>query len=134
MHNLLFGKQRKHWLWKWGDITVNYWFDNGKISFQVRAEYILSIKITFFPRMTAPASPWITMYFVPPRCKPVGARWPGWSKSFIIPTISSGLNWKHPAREPENVLNPLKPKNNKTSTYAEGQIPPCSFYFVQTTL
>ena len=54
-----------------------------KISFEL---------ITFFPRMTAPASPWITIYFVPPRYNPVGASDPGSAKSFIMPVISSGLN------------------------------------------
>lgn len=49
---------------------------------------------TFFPRITAPASPWITMYFVPPRKRPVGARVPGSAKSFIMAVISSGLNCK----------------------------------------
>lgn len=51
------------------------------------------LKLTFFPRMTAPASPWITIYFVPPRNKPVGASVPGWSKSFRMAAISSGLNY-----------------------------------------
>lgn len=50
--------------------------------------------ITFFPLMTTPASPWITIYFVPPRYKPVGASVPGSAKSFIIAVISSGLNCK----------------------------------------
>ncbi len=48
--------------------------------------------ITFFPRMTAPGSPWITIYFVPPRYNPVGASDPGSAKSFITPVISSGFN------------------------------------------
>lgn len=48
--------------------------------------------ITFFPRITAPASPWITMYFVPPRYNPVGASDPGSLKSVIMAVISSGLN------------------------------------------
>lgn len=48
--------------------------------------------ITFFPRITAPGSPWITMYFVPPIYKPVGARVPGSAKSVIMAVISSGLN------------------------------------------
>lgn len=43
--------------------------------------------------MTAPGSPWITMYLVDPRYSPVGARDPGSAKSFIIATISSGLNY-----------------------------------------
>lgn len=51
------------------------------------------LTITFFPRITAPGSPWITIYLVPPRCKPVGARLPGSSKSFMIAVISWGLNW-----------------------------------------
>ena len=45
----------------------------------------------FFPRITAPGSPWITIYFAPPKNKPVGARVPGSSKSFNIPFISSGF-------------------------------------------
>jgi hypothetical protein len=48
---------------------------------------------TFFPRMTAPGSPWMTMYLVGPRKRPVGARNPGSSKSFMMLAISSGLNW-----------------------------------------
>ena len=48
--------------------------------------------ITFFPRMTTPDSPWITIYFVPPRYNPVGASDPGSLKSFIIAVISSGLS------------------------------------------
>jgi len=48
--------------------------------------------LTFFPRITDPGSPWITIYFAPARYKPVGAREPGSLKSFIIPVISSGLN------------------------------------------
>lgn len=55
-------------------------------------ELVKGESFTFFPRMTAPGSPWMTMYFVPPRCKPVGARWPGSAKSVMIPVISSGLN------------------------------------------
>jgi len=47
---------------------------------------------TFFPRMTAPGSPWMTMYLVGPRKRPVGARNPGSSKSFMMLVISSGLN------------------------------------------
>lgn len=43
--------------------------------------------------MTAPASPWITIYFVPPRYNPVGASDPGSAKSFITPVISSGLHY-----------------------------------------
>ena len=45
--------------------------------------------------MTAPGSPWITMYLAPPRKRPVGARNPGSSKSVVIPLISSGFNCKH---------------------------------------
>ena len=45
--------------------------------------------------MTAPGSPWITMYLVPARCKPVGARCPGSSKSLMISLISWVLNWKY---------------------------------------
>lgn len=48
---------------------------------------------TFLPRMTAPGSPWMTMYLVGPRKRPVGARNPGSSKSFMMLAISSGLNW-----------------------------------------
>jgi hypothetical protein len=33
------------------------------------------------------------MYFVPPRKRPVGARVPGSSKSFMMAAISSGLYW-----------------------------------------
>lgn len=43
--------------------------------------------------MTAPGSPWMTMYLVAPRYNPVGASVPGFSKSFMIPVISSGLNY-----------------------------------------
>jgi len=43
--------------------------------------------------MTTLGSPWITMYFVPPRKRPVGARVPGSSKSFMMAAISSGLYW-----------------------------------------
>lgn len=50
---------------------------------------------TFLPRTTDPGSPWMTMYLVPPRCNPVGAREPGSSKSFIIADISSALNCIH---------------------------------------
>lgn len=42
--------------------------------------------------MTAPGSPWMTMYLVGPRNSPVGARNPGSSKSFMMLVISSGLN------------------------------------------
>jgi hypothetical protein len=43
--------------------------------------------------MTAPGSPWMTMYLAVPRKRPVGARNPGSSKSFMMFVISSGLNW-----------------------------------------
>lgn len=52
----------------------------------------LAIRQTFFPWMTAPYSPIITMYFMPPRFNLVGARDPGSSKSFMIAAISPGLN------------------------------------------
>lgn len=52
-------------------------------------------KLTFFPLITAPGSPWITIYFVPPRCKPVGASVPGSSKSSVMPLISSGLSYNN---------------------------------------
>uniref|UniRef100_A0A0A9DIB5 Uncharacterized protein n=1 Tax=Arundo donax TaxID=35708 RepID=A0A0A9DIB5_ARUDO len=42
--------------------------------------------------MTAPGSPWMTMYLVGPRKRPVGARNPGSSKSFMMLVVSSGLN------------------------------------------
>ena len=42
--------------------------------------------------MTTVGSPWMTMYFVLPRKRPVGARVPGSSKSLMMPLISSGLN------------------------------------------
>lgn len=47
--------------------------------------------ITFFPRITAPGSPWITMYFSDPRNNPVGAGDPGSAKSFIIPGYFRGI-------------------------------------------
>jgi hypothetical protein len=43
--------------------------------------------------MTAPGSPWITIYLVPPIYNPVGARVPGSAKSLLIAVISSGLNY-----------------------------------------
>lgn len=43
--------------------------------------------------MTAPGSPWMTMYFVPPRYNPVGASEPGSLKSFRMPVTSSGFNY-----------------------------------------
>lgn len=49
--------------------------------------------ITFFPRITAPGSPWITMYFADPRNNPVGASDPGSAKSFLIPVTSAGLSY-----------------------------------------
>lgn len=49
-------------------------------------------KVTFFPRMTALGSPWMTMYFVPPMNNPVGASVPGSAKSLLMPVISSGFN------------------------------------------
>lgn len=55
---------------------------------------VRSKEVTFFPRITAPGSPWITMYFAPPRNSPVGARNPGSSKSFWIPAISSAFNYR----------------------------------------
>lgn len=67
--------------------------------------------LTFFPRITAPGSPWITMYFVPPRYKPVGARVPGSAKSLIIPVISSGLNCKEEESEDELVSSSSKIQN-----------------------
>lgn len=54
--------------------------------------------------MTTPGSPWITMYFVPPRKRPVGARLPGSSKSFMMPVISSGL-YCNKAPDAENKKN-----------------------------
>jgi len=41
--------------------------------------------VTFFPRMTALGSPWITMYLLPPRNNPVGASVPGVVKSSLMP-------------------------------------------------
>lgn len=64
--------------------------------------------LTFFPRMTAPGSPWMTIYFVPPRNKPVGASDPGSSKSFMMATISSGLNYN--TNKYTSVNNDLAPK------------------------
>ena len=51
------------------------------------------IYTTFLPRVTAPGSPWITMYLAPARNNPVGAKWPGSSKSFIILANSCPLNY-----------------------------------------
>ena len=50
--------------------------------------------------MTAPASPWMTIYFVPPRYNPVGASDPGSAKSFMIAVISSGLNYRNIDTQP----------------------------------
>lgn len=63
---------------------------------------------TFFPRMTAPGSPWITIYFVPPRNKPVGARCPGSSKSFIIPETSSALSCEIGKKNALSIVNIAK--------------------------
>lgn len=74
--------------------------------------------LTFLPRMTAPCSPWITMYLVPPRCNPVGARVPGSSKSFMIPAISSGLycTIQNPHVQSHLISNRNKEERNPNAT------------------
>jgi len=67
--------------------------------------------VTFFPRMTAPGSPWMTMYLVPPIYNPVGASDPGSLKSLLMAVISSGLNWIK-----INTLEQIK-KNKKQIRY-----------------
>lgn len=70
---------------------------------------------TFFPRITAPGSPWITMYFTPAWYKPVGAREPGSSKSFIIAAISAGVNWnKHKVKRVRFTISNELTYKNKT--------------------
>lgn len=78
---------------------LSLFFSKMNISIRKRHQSISYIRqfvphCTFFPRMTTPGSPWITMYFVPPTKRPVGARVPGSSKSFMIPETSSGFNCK----------------------------------------
>lgn len=77
--------------------------------------------ITFFPRITAPGSPWITMYLVPPRNSPVGARVPGSAKSFIMPVISSGVN----CNSNDNAYNKKLKQNQKNQIEAYKQ-PSCT--------